>query len=356
MLATESGLLGSSSCSEPVQIENLRVYGVEDAAHALSLLSGRITYMSYRGKTEKFRLSSGDLSTSELVQNSMNTIRDALCVRDPDIVLEYVQGTGFSGMDGGEGEQPQKKQKRDENPHFLVKVPPDFDLEDLAELSSKSDDGEAVLETLRLRYGSIVDRWLGMCFIPGCWQLLLEDALFVRMEGSNARGAPSMLDTEWLQEPAWGPCEWLMMHKRKDNTYSNWFNPAVRVRLKRRDDGLLDAKILESARLVLLSSGGQDVSVYDTGNKTAERNLRYKDVQIDEKERTIAFEQLGIMLPSEKYPSSRGMRPGKKRTEGCTRMVLHGRLCTWGWYISAMGLPASDALCNSDKTFPEQME
>jgi uncharacterized membrane protein YgcG len=117
-----------------------------------------------------------------------------------------------------------------------VTVPPDFDLEDLAELpQTEPDKREAMLGSYRLRYGSSrVDCWLGMT-ISRDWRRLAEDAIFARLEetavsggawpgggasggggGGGGGGVASMLRVEWVQEPPWGPCEWLNLHKLKD--------------------------------------------------------------------------------------------------------------------------------------------
>lgn len=292
------------------------------AAITAKLRNSERVKIEWRGKEEVFSLGTATAEDLEL------TICSALCIPEPEterIVLKWVKDE-----DPPAG-APATVQKV---PRFEATIPADFDLEDLAELASRAaqpggeDEIQQLLEGYRPRYGSRTDTWKAFA-INDEWQALAEDAVFARLE-KRTRATDNHLEVEWLQEPAWGPCEWLMLHKRKDHTWSNAMNPAVSIRVKKRvssDQTVpLDAARLHHARLVLLSPGGKDV----TGEPdTKAENLRVGTVSRGApEEATLSFPELGIREASEKFPSKLGMRQGKKTQRGAR-----------GWYHLAVHVP-----------------
>jgi hypothetical protein len=222
--------------------------------------------------------------------------------------------------------------------NFTATVPPDFNLEDLAELPRRvrdegatQDDVEQMLEKLRWRYRHRVDVWIALARMAddSSWKLLAEDALMCRLEGtSSLHRSVSSLSVEWLQEPPWGPCEWLNQHKTKAKQWINTFDPPVAVKLSHRQaaggGGAGSGSELASvARLVLFSPRGEDISDYDGGNLQVGL-----EPTVDIKASTVTYPVLGINMPSEKFPSSRGMRPGLKARRGAK-----------GWYFFAVHVP-----------------
>lgn len=292
-----------------------------DAAVVQKLRTSQRVKVSWRMKSEVFSLGT---ATAEDLEN---TICTALCIPEPGterIVLTWVADEDPLAGSGS----------AEKVPRFEATIPPDFDLEDLAELASKAqleggyDEIQKLLEGYRLRYGARTDTWKALA-INDEWRALAEDAVFARLEKRVARtsAADNYLEVDWLQEPPWGPCEWLMLHKRKDHTWSNQISPAMTVRLNKRvssDSAVpLEPQRLDSACLVLLSPGGKDV----TGEGKAEI-LRVGAVTKATATATLSFPELGIKEASEKFPSKLGMRQGKKTQRGAR-----------GWYHMAVYVP-----------------
>lgn len=305
--------------TEPALVEKLRA-------------SKRVT-IEFRGKQENFRL---DTATAEDLEM---TICTALCIPEPEserIVLRWMK----------DEDPPPGVAVAEKVPRFEASIPPDFDLEDLAELAQvAAQDGgyeriQKLLESYRPRYGSRTDTWKAYA-INEEWRALAEDAIYARLEKRD-KASDNHLEAQWVQQPPWGPCEWLMMHKRKDHTWSNAISPPVSICLKKRisceEAALLDATQLGSARLVLLSPGGKDVTG-EPGTKA--ENLRVGTVDQGAPDAgTLTYPELGVREASEKFPSKLGMRQGKKTQRGAR-----------GWYhlaVHVQGLGVS--LLWDDKT------
>jgi hypothetical protein len=279
----------------------LHVRGMPSAALARDKLCAPVVKISYpaagREDNFKFKFPSADpFASSESAQSVADTIRAGLTVGPEFFLLEWVEGPADR-----------------EAPHFNVIVPLDFDLEDLAELSSSTANSDAIFERYRGRYGSAVDRWRGMSIV-GEWKLLVEDALFARMEKGSDK--LSTLGASWVQEPPWGECEWLNIHTLKDRSVSNVFSPPVVLRLTRRDqsgaDIPLHADALLTARPVLLAPNGREAIIRPEGRLS----LHVPPPTYDTARAEITYDGMGITLPSQEFPSSRGMRAGEKRRRG----------------------------------------
>ncbi len=305
-----------------------------DAALVEKFRTSKRVKIEFRGKEENFRFDR--VHTAEDLEM---TICSALCIPEPEterIVLKWVADEASSAG------VPTTEQV----PRFEASIPPDFDLEDLAELAQVAAQAggyekiQELLERYRPRYGNRTDTWKAFA-INEEWQALAEDAVYARLE-KRARATDNHLEVQWLQQPAWGPCEWLMLHKRKDGSWSNAISPAVSICLKQRISSEqvqpLDATQLDSVRLVLLSPGGKDVTG-DPGTKA--ENLRVGKVTREAASAaTLTYPELGIREASEKFPSKLGMRQGKKTQRGAR-----------GWYhlaVHVQGLGVS--LLWDDKT------
>jgi hypothetical protein len=305
-----------------------------DAAHIEKFHTSKRVKIEFRGKEENFRFDR--VRTAEDLEM---TICSALCIPDPEserVVLKWVADEAA----------PAGAPTTEQVPRFEASIPPDFDLEDLAELAQVAAQAggyekiQELLESYRPRYGNRTDTWKAFA-INEEWQALAEDAVYARLE-KRARATDNHLEVQWLQQPAWGPCEWLMLHKRKDGSWSNAINPAVSICLKQRISSEkvqpLDEAQLDSVRLVLLSPGGKDVTG-EAGTKA--ENLRVGEVTRGESgTASLTYPELGIREASEKFPSKLGMRQGKKTQRGAR-----------GWYhlaVHVQGLGVS--LLWDDKT------
>ena len=120
----------------------------------------------------------------------------------------------------------------------------------------------------------------------------------------------------------------MMLHKRKDRTWSNAISPAVSICLKQRisSDQVrpLDTAQLDSARLVLLDPGGKDKTV----TAKAENLHVGKVTRGADGTATLTYPELGIKEASQDHPSKLGMRQGKKTQRGAR-----------GWYHLAVHVP-----------------
>ena len=289
--------------------------------------AGPIT-VGFRMKTDRFNFQNIS-SAAEVAE----TICTALCIPDNRVLLERAKAPpALGGTPSGTAAAAAAAVVPAGPPRFEASVPDDINLEDIADFAELArtpgggDQIQSLLERCRVRYGGRTDTWKAFA-INGEWQALAEDAIFTRLEGSSARLPDNDLHVDWVQEPAWGACEWLMLHKRKDNSWSNAMSPAVSVRLKRRVSSdqavVLDAPHLQTAKLVLLGPDGKD-----RGADGKDGNLRVGNYTTDAATAGLTFPELGIKQASEKYPSKNGMRAGKKTQRGAR-----------GWYNLAVHVP-----------------